>query len=138
MRRRDNDFKALERELRSERTKPSDGLEQRVLELTATRAPVGMRSGVRVLLAGAVTAALVVTAAVLGATSYAGNGNGKSNGSDTGVAASAQDNAADSQYDEKVIICHRAGHAAVTLRLSREGAKAHLRDHAGDTAGPCP
>ena len=65
MRRRDNDFKALERELRAERAEPSDGLKRRILELTATRAPVGMRSRTRALVAGVLTAALLVTVAIL-------------------------------------------------------------------------
>jgi len=135
VRRRRNDFRELEHQLRAERTRPSDELEQRVSRLVGTRAGVGMRSGPRIALAGVLTTALLITVAALGATSYAGNGNGAS-------AAAAKDkeehdNAADSQYDEKVIICHRASGAAVTLRLSREGAKAHLRDHSGDYAGPC-
>jgi hypothetical protein len=135
LRRRRTDFRDLERQLRRERTDPSDDLTQRVLRLVGKRGSVGMRSGVRVALVGILTTALLITVAMLGATSYAGNGNGNS-------AAAAKDkeehdNAADSQYDEKVIICHRAGGASVTLRLSREGAKAHLREHSGDYAGPC-
>jgi hypothetical protein len=137
VRRRDNNFKALERELRAERAEPSDALKRRIVALTATRSPVGMRPRMRVLAAGVLTTALLVTVAMLGATSYAGNGNGKALGSGASAATAQHDNAADSQYDEKVIICHRAGRAEVTLRLSREGAKAHLREHAGDTAGPC-
>ena len=130
--RRDKDLKALERELRAERTAPSRGLERAVLELTASRRRAGLRPGVRVAVVGALSTAFLLTAGILGATSYAGSGGGGNS-----QAKVEHDNAADSQYDEKVIICHRVGRAANTLRLSREGAKAHLREHSGDYAGPC-
>lgn len=130
---RPDDFRDLEHQLRAERTRPSDELERRVSRLVGTRSRVGMRSGRRLALAGALTTALLITVAMLGATSYAGNGTSAS----ASNAKEEQANAAASQYDEKVIICHTDGTTSVTLRLSREGAKSHLRDHSGDYAGPC-
>jgi len=79
--------------------------------------------GPRLVLAAALTAVLLVVAAALGSTGYAGN---------------EHEEASAAQYDSKVIICHRnESSAANTLRVSTEGAKAHLRVHDDDTAGPC-
>jgi hypothetical protein len=126
--RRDKDLKALENDLRAERTVPSERLERSILDLTDARARAGLQPRMRVAVVGALTAAFLITAGFLGATSYAGSGSSAAN--------VGHDNAADSQYDEKVIICHQ-GDKPVTLRLSRQGAKAHLREHSGDYAGPC-
>lgn len=85
---------------------------------------VARRMGPRVALAGTLTALMLAAAAALGTTSYAGNGH---------------DSAAGAQYDNKVLICHRSedSPAGETLRVSADGAKAHLREHDDDTAGPC-
>jgi hypothetical protein len=45
------------------------------------------------------------------------------------------------QYEEKITICHRPpGNPSngQTLTLPRSGAEAHLRNHRGDSRGPCP
>lgn len=47
----------------------------------------------------------------------------------------------DDQYGEKVVICHgeppKKPKKFVTLRVSRQGAAAHLREHPFDYLGPC-
>lgn len=123
-----NQFSGLEHRLRAERAEPSQDLQRTVSELTGWR-PNATSRAVRLAAAAAVT--LMLTAAAMGTSSFAGNLKG------TGGASAASQYG---QYGEKVIICHRPGKKSVgmTLRLSPEGAKAHLRKHAGDTAAPCP
>lgn len=126
-----NQFSGLEHRLRAERAEPSDELQRAVSELTAWRPSARSHRPIRLAAAAALTLTLMVTAAALGTSSFAGNLKGAG-----GASAASQYG----QYGEKVIICHRPGKktTGVTLRLSPEGAKAHLREHAGDTAGPCP
>ncbi len=118
-----NEFSDLERRLRAERAEPSARLQQEVTDLTSA-APKRPQTRSKLVLAGGLTAALLATAAVLGAS----------------TAAQVSSSAAQSEYGERVIICHYPDGLAtgVTLRLSDEGAKAHVAEHARDTAGPCP
>ena len=127
-RRVDNGFGDLERRLRTERSEPSAALQRAVVDLVSGRSASGAGTRLRLALAGGLTAALLATAAMLGAATAAGN---------QGSALSAQ---YEYQYGELVIICHYPdGHeTGITLRVSAQGAKAHLAQHEHDTEGPCP
>ena len=130
----DADFGDLERRLQAGRPQPSDLLQRSVLELT-TRGGGAWLSRSRLAVAGILTALMLVAVAALGATSSAGTSPSSSIGNQGGLG----DDASDLQYDEKVIICHRSNGSSggVTLRVSREAAKAHMQHHEGDTPGPC-
>jgi hypothetical protein len=69
--------------------------------------------------------------------SEAGKGHEKGNGDDE----NGDDDPGDDEYTEKVLICHGAPphkpKKFITLKLSAQGAAAHLRNHPFDYAGPC-
>jgi len=90
---------------------------------------VNMKDGARrrVLGAIALSAALLVPLAVFGAPALARSGS-----------AGSQYGSGSSQYQYRVMICHRTGskkHPAHTITVSAAAVRAHLRH--GDTLPPC-
>ena len=139
LRRKSTEFGALERRLREERTTPSEGLRASVSQLTSWRGDHRRHSALRLGLAVAITAVILVAAGLLSGVSYAGGGNG-GQGRGPSVASRGHDaSSSNSQYGEKVIICqrtHKSDHGQ-TLRVPPEVAKIMLRIFRWDTLGPC-
>src|SRR4051794_36715453 len=130
---------SLETELRRNRPEPREdfvrGLEARI---AADRAPAPSRRGAtrRLGLAVALTAALLVVAAVMGGVGYAASSVSHAAHAVAVVFkfsphAVGQVSAAADQYG-KVTLCHK-GHE---ISVSRNALPAHLAH--GDTIGPCP
>ncbi len=140
-RRRDRD--GIEGELRAYRPMPSADLVDEIVHRVEHERDARWR-GARVALAGAMTAAMLVALAAFGGLGQAasavkgGAGAVKATISGEKSPPETDTTAAESQYGEKVVICHRQGKKAVTLSLPPDSAAQHLRDHKGDTPGPCP
>jgi len=136
----------LERRLRDERPRPSEALVRRVSQDSSRPAPstprlrLGLATGVSGIALAAVFALGGLNAPIDTAARMIqfDNAGGKSNGHGHGH---GHGKPAHHQYQEKVTICHRPpgnpGNGQ-TLTLSRSGADAHLRNHRGDSRGPCP
>jgi hypothetical protein len=138
----DNEFAELEQQLRAERTEPNESLQRKVADLTLLSPSPRRFRAVRLAATAALTLAVILTAAVLTTSGNAGNG-GSSRHDGRSIATNLQflaGSASASQYEEKVVICHRthADDKGVTLKLSPTAAKHHLAHHPFDTLGPCP
>jgi hypothetical protein len=119
----------LEVRLRDERPQPKDELVERITNETSAHRRTSFRPALRPQLAIAFTVVALGAAVALGAlVGIKGEGP---------VDASS----AKKQYGNKVTICHRPpgnpGNAH-TIRVGEPAARAHLRNHPGDTPGPCP
>jgi hypothetical protein len=133
---RRDDYSDLEKRLRDERPRADDELVHRVSGETSR--PGAMVPRFRLGVATAVTGVVLAAVVALG-------GLGSPIDTVGGIVqfdnAKSDDKPAKNQYQEKVTICHRPpGNPsnAQTLTLSQSGANAHLSNHPGDTAGPCP
>jgi hypothetical protein len=132
---RRNEHSDLEQRLRDERPRPDEDLVRRVSQDTsgsgapAPRFRLGVATGICGLALAGVIALGGLSAPVDTVAGIVQFDNAKS------------DKPANSQYEEKVTICHRPpgnpGNAQ-TLTLPQSGANNHLRNHPGDTLGPCP
>jgi hypothetical protein len=156
--RRKSEFDDLEARLRAGRPEPREELVQ-ALSAAARERPPRSHWVLRVGVAVALTVALVVTLAALGAASrsaaaatdvvrFVQTGSFSSSSSvihdtktGTGepVLTSQSASSAEDQYEEQVTICHRTSalDPGNTLRLSPSGAANHLKNHRFDYAGPC-
>ena len=156
---RRDDVSELEQRLRDERPRPSDELVQRLTQESslpgspASRgrySPPRLRLGLATAVSGVVLAVVIALGGLGSPLDTAkgivqfdnarvfevgqGQRQGKDKGKDKGKPAK-------DQYDEKVTICHRPpGNPSngQTLTLPQSGADAHLRNHSGDSLGPCP
>jgi hypothetical protein len=152
---RDNEDSSLERRLRAERPRPSDELVRRT---SGDARPRGggvpkLRLGLAASVSGLAIAAVIALGGLASPINTAkhvvqfNNAGGHEGGRDDDHGKDHGDNDRDHgkpskhEYDEKVTICHRPpGNPSngQTLRLPREAAEAHLRNHPFDTRGPCP
>ena len=132
---RRNEHSDLEQRLRDERPRPDEDLVRRVSQDTsgsgapAPRFRLGMATGICGLALAGVIALGGLSAPVDTVAGIVQFDDAKS------------DKPAKSQYEEKVTICHRPPgnpNNAQTLTLPQSGANNHLRNHPGDTTGPCP
>ncbi len=119
----------LEVRLWDERPQPKDELVERITNETSAHRRTSFRPPLRPQLAVAFTVVALGAAVALGAL--------------VGIEGVGDENAltAKKQYGNKVTICHRPpgnpGNAH-TIRVGEPAARAHLRNHPGDTPGPCP
>ena len=119
----------LEVRLRDERPQPKDELVERITNETSAHRRTSFRPALRPQLAVAFTVVALGAAVALGAlVGIKGEGP-------------VETSPAKKQYGNKVTICHRPpgnpGNAR-TIRVGEPAARAHLRNHPGDTPGPCP
>ena len=129
----------LDARLVDERPQASDDLVRQISEqVNASPAPI-RPTRLRMGFAATVTAAALAAVIALGG--LGGTIDAATDAIQVENAKNSKPKPAKDQYDEKVTICHRPpGNPsnAQTLRVSRSAADAHLREHAGDTEGPCP
>ncbi len=121
----------LEVRLWDERPQPKDELVERITNETTAHRRRSFRPALRPQLAVGFTVVALGAAVALGALGGTGGG-----GAEAGGAAPAKQ-----QYGNKVTICHRPPgnpRNAHTIRVGEPAARAHLRNHPGDTPGPCP
>jgi hypothetical protein len=141
----------LETRLRSERPAADDDFVTRLAAGVPEPEPAQRsKPRVRLGLAGALTGAALTAAVVLGGVvspvgpigdglEQAASAVGATDGPDKNK-GKGNDKPANSQYEEKQTICHRAkkGEKGITLTLPASGAQNHLQNHPDDTPGPCP
>ena len=122
----------LEVRLRDERPQPKDELVERITNETSAHPRASFRPALRRQFAIGFTVVALGAAVALGAL-----GDLRGTARQGGVDALP----AKKQYGNKVTICHRPPgnpRNAKTLRVGEPAARAHLRNHPGDTPGPCP
>jgi hypothetical protein len=150
----------LERRLRAERPEPRSEFVHALTDHVMSRR-YRRSARLRVVFAGAITAAAVVSLSAFGGLGYAAsaakhaagqaeaivtgathdegqNGNSGKNAESGKNADSAQNesvSSAQGQYGKKVTICHHTGSGTVTITISVNALPAHLAH--GDTIGPC-
>jgi hypothetical protein len=149
----------LERKLRAERPEPRSEFVHALADHVLSRR-YHASSRLRVVFAGAVTTAVVVSLSAFGGLGYAASAAKHAAGQAQAVVTAAHDNgqnnsahdegqkddssqddvslsSAQGQYDKKVTICHHTGSGKnVTITVSVHALPAHLAH--GDTIGPCP
>ncbi len=119
----------LEVRLRGQRPQPKDELVERITNETSADRRTSSRPALRPRLAAGLTVVAAGAAVALGAL-------GGPVGTPPDTASPAKQ-----QYGNKVTICHRPPgnpRNAHTIRVGEPAARAHLRNHPGDTPGPCP
>ena len=136
---RHHEADALEALLRANRPEPRQAFLGSLAERIDRTAEPARRpsASFRLAFAAGVTALLFTAAGIAGSIAYSKNG-GQPNTNSQSNSSNSSSSSADTQYEEKVTICHiPPGNPsnAQTMRVPESAVDAHLGH--GDTLGPC-